>query len=214
MVRLRRYILSLILLVSCLDLLNGQVRFGVRGGISTYDLGVTEAIQVRQGGSEFLLNVQDAKYGYHAGLVLQIKLASFVIQPELLFNSNSVDYRFGETTNPGSGNIFTERYQNLDIPLLLGLKAGPMRLMAGPVGHYFLKSTSELFEFESYDQKFSNLTYGWQGGIGVDLLNVMVDIRYEGNFYTFGDHIIFSGQRYNLASSPARLLASLAVTIK
>lgn len=191
----------------------GQIRFGVKGGLSTYDLGVNEALKVTQNGSEFLLDVQDAKYGYHAGLVLQIKLASFVIQPEVLFNSNSVDYSFGQTST-GSSNIFTERYQNLDIPLMIGLKAGPMRLMAGPVGHYFLKSTSELFEFESYEQKFDDISFGWQGGIGVDLLNVMVDIRYEGNFLTFGDHMVFSGQRYSFSSSPARLIASLAVTIK
>ena len=89
-----------------------------------------------------------------------------------------------------------------------------MRLMAGPVAHYFLKSTSELFQFENYQQKFADLKYGWQGGIGVDLLNVMVDVRYEGNFSKFGDHITFSGQQYNFASSPARLIASLAVTIK
>ncbi len=214
MISARKYILTLSLVLIVLTTIQSQVRLGIRGGISTYDLGVSDALKIVQSGNEFLLNVQDAKYGYHAGLVLQIKLAAFVIQPELLFNSNSVDYSFGESSSPSSGNIYTERYQNVDIPLLLGLKAGPMRLMAGPVGHYFLKSTSELFEFESYDQKFSSFTYGWQGGIGVDILNIMIDIRYEGNFWTFGDHIVFSGQRYNFASSPARLIASLAVTIK
>ncbi|NND35078.1 MAG: PorT family protein [Saprospiraceae bacterium] len=190
-----------------------QLRFGFKGGISTYDLGVSDAISIDQSGSTFLLDVQDARYGYHIGLVLQGKIGSFVLQPEVVFNSNSVDYSFGQTNN-GSTDIFSEKYQNIDIPLMFGLKAGPMRLMAGPVGHYFLKSTSELFEFENYDQKFSDLTYGWQAGIGVDLLNIMVDIRYEGNFTKFGDHIVFSGQQYSFANAPARLIASLAVAIK
>ncbi|MCB0685023.1 MAG: PorT family protein [Saprospiraceae bacterium] len=214
MISLRSYLLLTVLTVLCLNLASGQIRFGVKGGISTYDLGVNDALTITQGGNDFLLDVQDAKYGYHAGLVLQIKLASFVIQPELLFNSNSVDYSFDLAASPTAGSVYTERYQNLDLPLMFGLKAGPMRLMAGPVGHYFLKSTSELFQFESYQQKFSDLTYGWQGGIGVDLLNVMVDIRYEGNFTKFGDHIIFSGQQYSFSNAPARLIASLAVTIK
>lgn len=202
------------LMLFSLCMAQGQIRFGVRGGLSTYDLGVNDALKIVQDGNEFLLDVADAKYGYHAGVVLQVKLGSFVIQPEILFNSNSVDYSFGQSSSPSSSSVFSERYQNLDIPLLLGLKAGPMRLMAGPVAHYFLKSTSELFQFETYEQKFRDLTYGWQGGIGVDLLNVMVDIRYEGNFSKFGDHIVFSGQKYNFSSSPARLIASLAVTIK
>lgn len=190
-----------------------QLRFGIKGGISTYDLGVNDAIKVVQSGNEFLLDVQDAKYGYHLGLVLQAKIGSFLLQPEVVFNSNGVDYSFGQT-NVGGADIFTEKYQNLDIPLMLGLKAGPMRLMAGPVGHYFLKSTSELFEFENYQQKFDALTYGWQAGIGVDLLNIMIDVRYEGNFTKFGNHIVFSDTTYSFTNAPTRLVASLAVTIK
>ncbi|MCB0667886.1 MAG: hypothetical protein KDC80_18795 [Saprospiraceae bacterium] len=214
MISIRSYLSLCFLLLFVTTTTIGQIRFGIKGGLSTYDLGVNEALKIVQNGNEFLLDVQDAKYGYHAGLVLQIKLASFVIQPEVLFNSNSVDYSFGQSSSPGSSSIFTEKYQNLDIPLMLGLKAGPMRLMAGPVGHYFIKSTSELFEFESYEQKFDDVSFGWQGGIGVDLLNVMVDVRYEGNFVKFGDHISFGGQRYRFSSTPARLIASLAVTIK
>jgi len=204
--------LALLLLFTS-SLVLGQVRFGLKGGIGTYDLGVNEAIKVLEGGNEFLLDVQDAKYGYHVGLVVQFKMASFLVQPEILFNSNSVDYSFGQT-NSGSNSIFTEKYQNVDIPIMLGLKAGPMRLMGGPVGHYFISSTSELLEFENYDQKFDELTYGWQAGIGLDFLNLMVDVRYEGNFSKFGNHIVFSGQEYSFSNSPARLLASLAVTIK
>ncbi len=209
---IRLHMLALLLLFTC-SAVFGQVRFGLKGGIGTYDLGVNEAIKVNEGGNEFLLDVQDAKYGYHLGLVLQLKMASFIVQPEILFNSNSVDYSFGQA-NSGSMSIFTEKYQNIDLPIMLGLKAGPMRLMGGPVGHYFLSSTSELLEFENYDQKFNDLSYGWQAGIGLDFLNLMVDIRYEGNFSKFGDHIVFSGQHYSFSNSPARLLASLAVTIK
>ena len=213
MISVRSYFSIGFLLLVGLAQANAQIRFGIRVGGSTYDLGVSDALSIPHDGNQYLLDVQDAKYGYHAGIVLQIKLASFVIQPEILFNSNTVDYSFGQITSPSS-SIFTEKYQNVDIPILLGLKAGPMRLMAGPVGHYFLKSTSDLFEFESYQQKFSDLTYGWQGGIGVDLLNIMIDVRYEGNFSKFGDHITFSGQQYSFAGTPARLIASLAVTIK
>ncbi len=191
-----------------------QVRFGVKGGLSTYDLGVNNAIQIVQGGNQFELNVKDSKYGYHLGLLLQFSMASVLIQPEIVFNSNTVDFTFDQVTTGTPGNVFSERYQNLDFPLLLGLKAGPLRLMAGPVGHYFLSSSSDLFEFENYDQQFDDFTYGWQGGIGLDLLNLMLDVRYEGNFNKFGSHIVFAGRQYAFDNNPARLLASLALTIK
>ncbi len=190
-----------------------QIKLGVKGGLCTYDLGVNEAIMFTYDTDQFALNVQDARYGYHAGIVIQARIASFVIQPEILFNSNSVDYTFKEVTQSTPSNVFTEKYQNLDFPLMVGLKAGPLRLMAGPVGHYFLSSTTEL-DFGDYKQVFDEFTFGWQAGIGLDLLNLMLDVRYEGNFYTFGDHIVFANQSYAFDNSPARLVASLGITIK
>ena len=214
---LQKYISTGIILV-CIILfslrMEGQVRFGFKGGLSTYDLGVTNPLDVINDGSDFRLNVEDSKYGYHFGILLQAKFSSFLIQPEIIFNSNAVDYTFQEVTNGSPGAIFSEKYQHLDIPILFGLKAGPLRLMAGPVGHYFLNSTSDLLDLESYQQRFDDLTYGWEAGIGVDLLNLMLDVRYEGNFSKFGDHIVFSGQRFAFDNTPTRLLASLAITIK
>ena len=191
--------------------LTAQLRFGVKGGLSTYDLGVNDALNITTGSNTFQLNVDDSKYGYHLGIVLQGRIGNFIIQPEVVFNSNTVDFSLDQL--PNGSQILTERYQNLDIPFLLGLSAGPMRLMAGAVGHYFLKSTSELSDIETYQQKFDDLTYGWQAGIGVDVLNLMLDIRYEGNFSKFGDHIVFAGESYAFDHAPTRLLASLAITI-
>ncbi len=190
-----------------------QFRFGIKGGIGTYDLGISKALSLTQGTEQFELAISDAKFGYHIGMVLQVRLATFVIQPEFLFNSNSVDFSYSDL-GAGTDQIFSEQYQNLDIPFLFGIKAGPLRMMLGPVGHYFINSSSELLKFDQYEQKFRDLTYGWQGGIGLDFFNLMLDIRYEGNFSKFGDHIVFNDQSYSFDNKPARLLASLSVTIK
>ena len=80
----------------------------------------------------------------------------------------------------------------------MGCKFGPLRLMAGPEGHVFLNSTSGLLDIDGYRQDFKGLTLGWQGGVGLDLWNLVVDIRYQGNFNNFGDHITFLGQEYEL----------------
>lgn len=210
---MKKYLLIIIFIAGASLSGVGQVNIGIKGGLSTYDLGVDDGIDIINGTDEFKLVIEDAKYGYHLGLVLQFITGSFVIQPEIVFNSNSVDYSFIEvSTSPAK--IFTEKYQNLDIPFLLGLTAGPLRLMGGPVGHYHLSSSSELLEFENYSQKFQNFTYGWQAGIGFNIFNLMLDVRYEGNFTKFGDHIQFFGDNYTFSNTPSRLLASLAVTIK
>ncbi len=213
MTNLNRLLFSLLFASLAATAIGQQLRLGLKGGISTHDLGTEDAIEINDGIRDYQLKVEDAKYGYHLGLVLQLKLASFILQPECVFNSNSVDFSFGELGQVS--NVFSEKYQNLDIPVLLGLSAGPMRLMAGPVGHYFLSSSSELAEtIENYRQNFENLTYGYQAGIGIDFLNVMIDVRYEGNFNKFGDHIVFADRDWNFSKAPTRLLASIALAIK
>ncbi len=191
-----------------------QVKFGIKGGVSTYDLGANDALMIVTNTSDFLLNVRDAKYGYHVGFVFQGLIGAFVIQPEIVFNSNTVDYTFEDVANSTVNNVFSEKYNNVDLPIMMGLKAGPLRLMAGPVGHFFINSVSDLDDLEFYDPMFDTVTFGWEAGIGLDFLNLMLDIRYEGNFYSFGDHFNFAGNSYAFDSNPARLLASLAITIR
>ena len=101
-------------------------------------------------------------------------------------------YEITDFGNPGTLDLIkSENYQYLDIPLIIGLKAGPVRLGAGPVGHVFIDSSSELFDIDGYEQKFDEMTWGWQGGIGFDIWNIHLDIKYEGNFSNFSNHFIF-----------------------
>lgn len=213
-----KLLLPLILILCLTQLAVAQRTFqlGFKGGISTYDLGVDETLTIFNSDEEdkLILGVEDARYGFHGGIVLQLNVAAFILQPEVVFNSNSVNYSVDNVMTTDGDQVFKEKYHNLDIPVLLGLRAGPLRVVAGPVGHYYLSSSSELFEFEEYDQKFEELTYGWQAGMGLDILNIMIDIRYEGNFAPFGDHIVFYGRSYEFSTNPARLLASIALAIR
>jgi len=92
---------------------------------------------------------------------------------------------------------------------MMGFKFGPLRLQGGPVGHVFLNSTSELFDIEGYDQKFDEMTFGYQAGVGLDIWKLVLDVKYEGNFNKTGDHIVFAGQQFNFDQTPGRLLVSV-----
>ena len=214
MAKMTKYLLTIIILAAGYIQSYSQFNVGIKGGLSTYDLGVDDGIDFSNEGDAFKLAIEDAKYGYHLGLVFQFIAGAFIVQPEVIFNSNTVDYSFEEVSSASPANIYSEKYHNLDIPFLLGLTAGPLRLMGGPVGHYHLSSSSELLEFEDYSQKFTDFTYGWQAGVGFNLFNLMFDVRYEGNFTKFGDHIKFFETNYTFSNTPSRLLASLAITIK
>ncbi len=128
-----------------------------------------------------------------------------------MFNSNRTDYKIGESS---AGDVIkNEKYQFLDIPVLVGAKLGPVRLQVGPVGHYFLKSTSELKDFKGYEARFKQMTWGWQGGLNIGFKRVSLDFRYEGNFSKLGDHITFFGDQYHFSDSPARLIVGLNFAI-
>ncbi len=183
---------------------SAQLRIGLKGGLSTTDLNAQDFRVTDPGGIDRLeIGLKEARYGIHGGLVIRAQFNKFLVQPEILFNSNSATYEVNELGTQLL-SIREEKFQYLDIPLLFGFKFGPLRLMAGPEGRVFINSASDLFEFSDYDQKFKDLTISWLAGAGLDIWNLMLDVRYEGNFNNFGDHIRFGNQKFDFSDTPSR----------
>lgn len=184
---------------------NAQIRFGIRGGLSSSQLN-TESIQQ----SGVTVAIKDANYGYHIGVFGRAKLGEhWYLQPEAMFNSTSVDF---EVTDFGEGlmeKVLTEKYRNLDIPLMVGYKLGPLRAEAGPTGHVYVASKSELEEIGSYDRRFNDFNLGYQAGLGLDVWKITLDLRYEGNFEKFGSHMNIGGEQINFSQRPARWLMTV-----
>ena len=201
---------TLSLLVSTVSF--AQLRLGVKAGISSTNLDTEDLRILDENGLDRLgIALDNSNVGIYGGFVLQAQFGAIILQPEIYYNSNSSDFKVTEFDNLGNtiDGIRDEKYQYLDIPILVGAKLGPLRVMAGPQGNIFLNSTSGLFDFEGYKQDFETLTLGWQGGIGLDIRNLSLDVRYEGNFSEFGDHIVFDGNRYDFNDNPSSWLFSL-----
>lgn len=182
---------------------------GLKGGINT-QVNHPDDITIGSGDSAFNFGLDGRKFGTQFGLYMRFGKKIF-FQPEVLFNSTKTDYRIGESSVMEV--VKNERYQYLDIPLLMGAKLGPVRLQVGPVGHYFLQSRSELTDFDGYEARFKQMTWGWQGGLNIGFERVSVDFRYEGNFSKQGNHITFFGDQYNFSDSPARFILGVNFAI-
>jgi hypothetical protein len=209
-----KYTAVLFCLVGFLSTATGQIRLGIKGGFTTTNLEVSQlSVPSQNGGTMLNLDVDDARFGIQGGLLLQIPLGKkWLLQPEVLFNSNRVDFEVEDFTGGAAiESIKSEKYQYLDLPLLLHYRLGPLRLSGGPVGHLYINSSSDLTDFDSYDQRFDELTYGYLLGGGLDIWNLMIDVRYEGNFTKFGNHITFNGETYAFDEEPARLILSLSL---
>src|SRR5688500_15479302 len=115
----------------------GQIRPGLKFGVSTPDVSPKDIfVTDEQGVDYYQIFVERARYGVHAGAFIQLQLGNFFIQPELLYNSTSVDYKIDSL---GTLKEFRDTYRNVDFPVILGLKAGALRFGAGPVGHIYFQ---------------------------------------------------------------------------
>mgnify|MGYP000344534803 CR=1 FL=1 len=202
-------IILLFVLLASATLSNAQVELGIKTGVSSIDLSPGSIILPNS--HPTTLSISEANYGFHFGLYSRIGIANLYIEPALLLNSSSVDYNLKqEIFDTGIVNTLrSETYNNLDIPLLLGLKIGPLRIQGGPVAHVFISSASSLISIEDYKQNFSDATFGIQGGAGLDIMRFRLDVNYEANLSKFGNHIQVDGQDYAFDQRPGRLIISL-----
>ena len=207
---MKKIFLGLLMMLSTLSY--SQFELGIKTGISSTDLS-PKSILINNGGNDMTLTIQEANYGFHLGLYTRVTIANIFIEPSFLLNSTSVDYNLTEEIFDSGiiSSIRSETYNNLDIPLMVGIKVGPFRLQGGPVAHIFLNSSSDLTTISGYAQKFKDASYGIQGGIGLDILKVRLDFNYETNLSQFGDHINIDGQPYDFDQRPGRLVASVGI---
>ena len=188
-----------------------QIKAGVKGGLSSMDVTPGQFIVTNSEKAEELgISLSEANYGGHLGFFIQAKMGNFLLQPEILFNTNVMDYNVKDFE---TGEVFTktESFQTLDLPIMMGIKLWKFRLTGGPVAHLHLDSTSELFDIEGYDQKFEDMTWGYQAGVGLDIWKLMFDLRYEGNMQNYDGQMSFFGNDVNFDKTPGRMVASIGI---
>jgi Outer membrane protein beta-barrel domain len=200
---------AVMLLFFCSYSAQAQFSIGLKGGVNT-QVGKPKDIIIGGGDSTLNFGVENFKFGTQFGAYMRIGEKIF-FQPEMTFNSNKTDYRVRK--NNIGDVIKNERYQYLDLPLLLGFTTGPVRWMGGPVGHIFLNSSSELTDFKEYSSRFKQMTWGWQAGLTIGTGRFSFDLRYEGNFNKQGDHVMFFGDKYNFSNNPQRFILGLNVAL-
>jgi len=129
----------------------------------------------------------DASFGFHAGVFGRIELGNFYLQPELLYTSASGEIKF----NDGSlGNqVRSYEFNRIDLPVQVGYKFGDFfRVGVAPVYSILLSDSEQGDTGSKMTLKNSNI--GYQAGIGFDIANIILDLRYEGNLSGVGDKFL------------------------
>jgi len=159
-----------------------QIKFGLKAGVSTTSLSMPTIKTITSGTTSYTVDaLTSAKYGFHGGVFVRVTLFGIYLQPELLFSTRSNDYTVTNVTNQAApvSYVAKQTFNRLDIPVMLGLKLGPLRLNAGPSGSLLINSPKDIITNPDYKNNYSKMTFGYQAGLGFDLLNFLTfDLSY------------------------------------
>jgi hypothetical protein len=138
-------------------------------------VGISQA-SISVNGDGFL--TADEKMGYHLGLFVRMGGNSIFVQPEFLF-TNTGGSIIKEMPS-GTEEILEANFNRFDIPLMFGFKlASFFRVQAGPIASILLDYRLEDALQNALEVDYSSSTLGYQAGIGFDIGNFILDLKYE-----------------------------------
>ena len=189
-----------------------QINFGLKAGVSTTSLTMPTIKTITSGTTSFTVDgLTAAKYGFHGGVFVRFTLFGFFIQPEFLLSTRTSDYTVTNVQTTVATAV-KQNFNKLDIPVMLGFKLGPLRLNAGPTGSLLINSPKALITNPDFKNNYNRMTYGYQAGLGFDLLFLTFDLRYEGSLQKYQNQIQnLTGTKYNLDDRPSAFLFSVGI---
>lgn len=212
---MKRIILITLLLISISMISNAQIKFGIKAGITSTSIKVDDVFSISDQSDfdKLIVKGSSAKIGVQGGIFTRITIAKFFLQPELLFTSTSGEIEVSSFLNNTEvkTEIREQKFRQIDIPIMLGLKTGPLRLQAGPVGTIMLSADPSLDGFMDmdYEEEFNGATWGYQVGIGLDIKKITIDIKYEGNLSKLGSGVKIGGETRDFDSRNSQFVATL-----
>jgi len=163
--------------------LMSQVKFGLKVGASTTSITMDDVKTLTSGSTSYLVKkAENVGYGFHGGVFLRASISKLYIQPEVLFATRSNDYTISKINSTVDSVTVGQTFNKLDIPLMIGVKFGPVRINAGPVGSLAIGSPKELVKDPDFKAMYAKMTFGYQAGLGLDIVKKLtIDLRYEGS---------------------------------
>ena len=171
-------------------------QIGIKGGVNLSKLSFGNFVRtgtnpngsptVNVDGQTFRDNISESlrsKTGTSFGVYARFGKNLF-LQPEVLYSTRAGSFNI---VRNGQSESVTVKTTSFDVPVLLGLKGGPIRVMAGPVVSFRIDDNQRLgsalsqYTNGSLNDAWSKAYYGYQVGGGLDLGSLGIDVRYEGN---------------------------------
>lgn len=187
---------ALLAFLPALTFAQGGFQIGIKGGVNLSKLSFGNFINtgtnpngsptVGVDGQTFRNNISDSfksRTGTSFGVYMRFGKNLF-IQPEVLYSTRAGSF---DVIRNGQTESVTVKTTTFDVPVLLGIKGGPLRVVAGPVASFRIDDNQKLgqalnqYTSGSLNDAWSKAFYGYQVGGGLDLGSFGLDVRYQGN---------------------------------
>ncbi len=184
-----------------------QIKLGIKAGVNTTTVPTYNVTT----GVNTIESLKDAAYGFHAGAFLRITMLIVYIMPEVVFSSTNYEYNVTTASHPQE--VLSQKFNKLEIPVLVGLKLGPLRINAGPAASILINSPKELISDPNFSKLDRTATFGYQAGVGFDLFKTLTfDLRYGGSLSNkFGDYVNIGSHTFNLDHREPSLMLSVGL---
>jgi opacity protein-like surface antigen len=191
-----------------------QIKWGIKAGLSTTSITMTDAKTLTASSTYTVDALKEANYGFHGGLFVRLSLLGVYLQPEIVFASTENQYNVTNVTAGTAAVVKSQKFNKLDIPVLLGVKLGPIRVNAGPAASLLINSPKALIESPDLKNNYSKMSFGYQAGVGLDILKTLtIDLRYEGSLKKYQNQIqnLAGTTTVNLDDRPNAFLLSVGL---
>jgi len=220
-----RKLFILVLALFSFTIANAQfLRFGVKGGVSSTNVKIDETslqgLTTTDGLKQFAVEQGNSKLGLHFGVFGRIQLAGLFIQPEILFTQSKgeVVLSYINSADEAIQTVEDQKFNKIDIPVMVGWKFGPARIGLGPVASIMLSENDGLkkelasLTSQSAESNFKNAVFGYQLVAGIDILKkITFDFKYEGNLSKLGEGITLGGSDYKFDQRNPQFIFSLGI---
>ncbi len=190
-----------------------QVDFGLKAGVSSTSITMDDIKTISSGTQQYTVEkLEGMNFGFHGGLFVRLKVLKLFVQPELLFSTRTNEYKVTDVLTSDVEEV-KQNFSKIDIPVIVGVKLGPARINAGPVGSFLINTPKELIDDPDLEAIYGKMSFGYQAGVGIDVLNKLtVDLRYEGSLKKYQTKIENAlGTQVNLDDRPNAILLSLGL---
>ncbi|MEM9545311.1 MAG: hypothetical protein AAGA77_05025 [Bacteroidota bacterium] len=148
------------------------------------------------------------------GVFGQEKFGYLFARAELAYTNFTQEYDVTSHIQFGQGpRTAFEKFEFIDFQLLAGLTHNNIRIGVGPVAHILAGHRTELDFISGYNDNLRSITYGFTTSVGLDAGRFHLDVRYENNFRTVGDHINYGTRNARFQNKPHVVNFTLGISI-